>query len=247
MKVALFSDIHSNLEALKAVLSDIEHHKMEKLYCLGDVTGYATNPSECIQLLQALKVPTLLGNHDEAVCSRGLPSEFNSHAAKGVHHSKQQLAKGQIEWLSRRPRHILLNQEITLGHANVPELRWEYVDSKTGIASTFELMTTRILFIGHTHIPAVVEQTETCPWILHIPRDLPDQTLQLNATSRYIINVGSVGQPRDRDPRACWMSFDTETLILKMHRVTYDFKPTQEKIHAAGLPEFLASRLEIGR
>ena len=247
MKVALFSDIHSNLEALRAVLASIKEAKAERLYCLGDVTGYAANPAECIDILKAYKIPTLLGNHDEAVCSNATHSAFNSNAARGVMFAKKQLKADQLQWLGHRPRHLRLNDDITLGHANVPQLKWEYVDTEMIAATTFELMDTRILIIGHTHIPAILEQTDSCPLILHIPRDLPDQTLKLNATSRYIINVGSVGQPRDRDKRACWMLLDTELQTISMKRLDYDFKPTQEKIHSAGLPEFLATRLAEGR
>jgi predicted phosphodiesterase len=244
MRIALFSDVHSNLEALKSVLRSISEVQVDQIYCLGDLTGYATNPKECIELIRLNNITTLLGNHDEAVVSKYSPAGFNQAAVQGVLFSKKELGKEQMDWLRTRPRHLLLNEEVQLGHANVPEAKWEYIDSETNILITFSLMQTRILFVGHTHLPAILED-QTGNISLHIPKD--QTSYALKATNSYIVNVGSVGQPRDRDTRACWMLYDTATQTITMRRIVYDFSLTQSKIRKAGLPEFTATRLEQGR
>lgn len=242
MRIAYISDVHANLEALTATFSDIEKQKVSKIHFLGDAVGYGCEPNDCVELIHKNCDTKLLGNHDFAALGLQSIECFNDIA-------KQSLAWSQKE-LSERSLAILADFELektsrnhVLVHASPrsPEL-WEYILTAKDAQEQFECFEKQLLFIGHSHVPMVFSLREG--------GTLSQRTvteLELDTDTRYIINVGSVGQPRDKDPRACYVTVDTKSHILRYHRVEYDVKKTVLQIERNGLPQALSERLLVGR
>jgi diadenosine tetraphosphatase ApaH/serine/threonine PP2A family protein phosphatase len=240
MRIAIFSDVHGNLEALETVLASIIAANCDKVICLGDTVGYGPNPRECIKLLRERKIPCILGNHDEAAASDAFPYRMNSVAQKAILWTQQQLSHHDKGWLRSLP-YVILDNDATFVHSNIeaPD-DWEYVTSSWVASRNFARMKTRFAFIGHTHEPMA--------WIEHkkgVKCEKFDR-LPIEPETEYIINVGSVGQPRDGDPLAAYLIFDLEASRFELKRVAYDIEQTQAKIIDADLPIQLAQRLERG-
>jgi len=246
MKIAVFSDIHANLEALEEVLKDIEAQGCTRVYCCGDVVGYGGSPNECCIALRERRIPTVKGNHDAATAVDVplLPGFFNPIAAISVHWTRESTSVSNREWLDRLPL-VLVEKDldITVCHASPlnPE-DWNYLTSPAKAAPMLAYMPTRICFIGHSH-EAAVFWMETDGHVMMVP---PCQ-MRLRPDERYLINVGSVGQPRDRDVRASYFIYDHTDGVITPRRVPYKVESAQHKIRLAGLPERLANRLSIGR
>jgi predicted phosphodiesterase len=251
---AIISDIHSNLEALQAVIKDIEKHQVEAIYCLGDVVGYGPNPRECIDLVMACKV-VLLGNHDQGAMFD--PDGFNPPAERAIFWTRGQLeAPGdnreakerRWEFLAERPRsHREDGVLFVHGSARNPLNEYvfpEDIYNQRKMERIFALVE-RYCFQGHTHVPGVfTEQLPEDLYQFHSPEDV-DYAYRLDGR-KTLCNVGSVGQPRDNDPRACYVLFDGET--IRYRRVEYDFETTIKKIYAIpDLENFLGDRLRDGR
>jgi diadenosine tetraphosphatase ApaH/serine/threonine PP2A family protein phosphatase len=250
--VAFVSDIHSNLEAFQVVLADIAARKIRttEIYCLGDVIGYGSNPRECIDLASKLKL-SLRGNHEEAVLEYA--ADFNEKAKSAIEWTRNQLNSRDFDreanykiwnYLDEMQETAMLGSSL-LVHGSPRQPTREYVmpqDVKTPakLRGVFAAFTQRICFCGHTHIPGVF--TDDLQY-------QPAKTLEHEWTPdgrRAIVNVGSVGQPRDGDPRACYATFDGSR--VRWHRLAYDVEQTMAKIRAVSeLPEFLAERLGRGR
>ena len=233
MKIAVLSDIHSNLEALNAVLAEIEARGVEAIYCLGDIVGYGAEASACVDLVREACAQSVLGNHDLAVATgrgtRALPPD----GQEAARHNRAQLSEAQRTWLAALP----LKAEAhgcTFVHAT-PELpeAWYRVDSYVIAQAQFGHFATDVCFVGHTHTPAVMADRLG--------------VLQVRPGNRYLINVGSVGQPRDQNPRACVAFFDTEAFRYELVRVPYHLERAGARIIAAGLPRRLADRLQEGQ
>lgn len=240
-RIAVFSDIHGNLHALQAVLSAIGRMEIKTLVCLGDVVGYGAFPNECIDEMRRRDVPTLAGNHDHAAIGRTEVRFFNDIARRAVEWTAQRLTPENMQWLERRPYRYELPGGLLFIHASPinPE-GWGYVLTFGDARSSFDAFDQRVCFIGHSHQPAVVEKDGeelTCPEASAIP---------LREGCRYLINVGSVGQPRDRNPNACYVTVDLGRNEIEFHREAYDVQAAQQAIRAAGLPEELAERLGFG-
>ncbi|MCP4703031.1 MAG: metallophosphoesterase family protein [candidate division Zixibacteria bacterium] len=242
MKIALISDVHSNLEALEEVLRDIEKEGVEKIHFLGDAVGYGTDPNKCIKLISKHCDIKLLGNHDYA--SLGLISMdgFNKIAKTSVEWTQTKLKKKSIEKLADFEL-ISTFLDYSLVHASpgTPD-NWDYVLSAEQAHEQFSQFSQSICFIGHSHIPTVyIEETDGT---------VSSQvcgSLELIKDLRYIINIGSVGQPRDNDPRACYLKVDTESSKIEYRRVDYNIDKTQAKMRKAMFPDFLVERLAVGR
>lgn len=233
MKLAVLSDVHSNLEALQAVLQAIDARGADALYCLGDVVGYGADPAACVDLIRERCVAVVRGNHDEAVALdvdvKALPKDGRAAAL----HNREQLTPDQLQWLGSRPL-VLEAEDSTFVHAAPLEPdRWPRIDSYQAARAQFDHFRTDVCFVGHTHIPAV----------------LADKlgVLRVRPGHRYLINVGSVGQPRDANPRAAFAFFDTETFEHELVRVPYAIEKAAGKIVDAGLPRSLARRLHKGQ
>lgn len=241
MRIALFSDIHSNLQALEAVLADIKDQSVDRLVCLGDIVGYAANPSECLQLVTESGATVVLGNHDQECCREGGLQGYNRLALAGLEYSRTELSSAQKDQLSKTPYHKD-EDGYTLVHASLflPH-RFPYVIELMDAAISLERQQQSLCFIGHTHVPKV--------W--HAGEELAELTakdeVHLPSMGNFLVNVGSVGQPRDRDARACYVIYDAEKAHVTFRRLEYNLEAAQSAIVDAGLPEFLARRLELGR
>ncbi|MDD5454884.1 MAG: metallophosphoesterase family protein [Candidatus Ratteibacteria bacterium] len=243
MKYAIISDIHSNLEAFRAVIGAIKKEKVDKYLFVGDIVGYGADPCECIADFKKLKCTAVVGNHDWGAVDLTSIEGFNSYAQEAIKWTIDQLSEKDKEFLKSFPL-VKKIDDITLVHSTLenPE-KWHYIYSTFQAHKSIELQETKILFVGHSHMPITfLEPSGTKGPI----RFVKEETVQIQKDYKYLINVGSVGQPRDGNPRACYCIYDKETQTIDIKRVEYDIKKAQEKIIEAGLPERLAQRLENG-
>jgi diadenosine tetraphosphatase ApaH/serine/threonine PP2A family protein phosphatase len=241
MRYAIFSDIHGNLEALEAVLRDAEERKCTHFVCLGDVVGYNANPHECVDRIRKLDCPTVKGNHDEQASIEESSRDFNELAEQAINWTREHLGEEDKQWL-RDLRFQLQVRDFTIVHATLdtPE-QWGYVFNNLDATASFTHQHTTVCFFGHTHVPMAFIREEG-----GVRRVRVDQ-LPIEATKKYFINTGSVGQPRDGDWRAAYCVYDLEKNVVEQCRVQYDLETAQKKIDKAGLPALLAERLAIGR
>lgn len=241
MRYGIFSDVHSNLEALNAVLAAYKQERIDRYLCIGDIVGYATDAHDCIQIARVLKPELVAGNHDWGAGGKFDLEYFNPNAKEALVWTSKILSREELDFLSSLPLvHSGENFVLAHGTLDAPQ-EFYYLNNYYEADRTFAILEKQICFVGHTHRPGVfVEAGEN---LFYKPLSL----LQLEAQKRYIINVGSVGQPRDGDNRACFVIYDNEARTVELKRIAYDFSATQEKILKAGLPEFLASRLADGR
>ena len=236
-KIALISDIHANLTALESVLADAAQQGAERYVCLGDVVGYGPNPSECVTAIQELGCICIKGNHDEYISYGDELNNFNELAKAALTWTKGQLSTPQKDWLASLPYTRRLGRQM-LVHASInnPE-SWEYVRNSFDASIALNAQNTDMCFSGHTHVPIVYEMSGGKV------KSIDEEVVQLDATSKYLVNCGSVGQPRDGDPRACYVMFDTIERTITFRRIPYDAESVAAEIRAAGLPEKLAARL----
>ncbi|MBR6470739.1 MAG: metallophosphoesterase family protein [Victivallales bacterium] len=248
MKIAVIADIHANLEALHAVLGHARAQGITKYVCLGDIVGYNANPHECLEEVRNLDLlGVVMGNHDAVACGRQSLVGFNPYAARAAEWTRSQLSDAEQTWLASLSfkQDIFIDSPITrftIVHAslNRPEA-WEYVfdTHEADVSMQFQWMP--LCFIGHTHSPLAFERSllETVGGVFN--------TVRFNPDHKYLVNCGSVGQPRDRDPRAAYVTYDLDHATIQLHRVVYDISTAQKKVIAAGLPEYCAIRLGTGR
>ena len=240
MRYAVLSDIHGNLEALRAVLADADAHA-DAVLCLGDVVGYGADPVACVDMIGARARAVVAGNHEHAVTDRLDLSWFNRHARAAAEWTRGRLDADCAAYLTALPLAAEVD-DATLVHASPrqPE-EWDYlVTAEDGLAA-FAAFATRLCFVGHSHVPAIWSLGSSGP-----DYGRGDVDVALETGRRYIVNVGSVGQPRDRDPRAAYAVWDLEARRVTIRRVAYDIAGARAKIEAAGLPRFLAERLSAG-
>lgn len=240
MKLAIIADIHSNLEALHAVLEDANKRKVTGFVCLGDVVGYNADPVECLKIVQDLDCPVVRGNHDHYCSHNDNLDGFHPLAADVVDWTRRQLSEEQRAYL-RGLRYVSRVETFTIVHSTLdtPEM-WGYVFDKLEAEASFAYQTTSLCFFGHTHVPLAFERADTVRAGLYAK-------IRISLGKKYFINVGSVGQPRDGDPRAAYVTFDLFNNEIELHRIPYDYRITQKKIIDAGLPGRLAARLAVGR
>lgn len=243
MRTAFISDIHGNLAALQIALEDIKTQSVDRIVCLGDIVGYGPNPNECVALVKQVSELTVVGNHDYAALGRIDTLGFNEYARAAADWTTDNLTDSTKTFLEDLPMTKLLDG-ILLVHASPkdPE-RWTYVLSYQEAKRQFGGFTERLCFIGHSHLPVVIEEYGDDINALSFPEDIP---LRLHRDRRYLVNVGSVGQPRDRDPRTGYVWYDDVLDAALLRRLEYPIQEVQEKILEAGLPPFLAQRLADG-
>lgn len=240
-RLAVFSDIHGNFQALNAVLEVIDAAGVDGSVCLGDVVGYGAQPNECIEVLRERNIPTLAGNHDHAALGMTDITFFNAIAKQAVYWTRDNLSEDNAEWLRSCPYTYTIPPDMFFVHASPKDPQaWNYVltfgEARAGFSSFEEYL----CFIGHSHQPAVVQKSGDelfCP---------EGHEIQIDRESRYLINVGSVGQPRDRNPAACFVILDLDQGSVVFHRVDYEIQAAQLEIRKHGLPEELAERLGYG-
>lgn len=240
MKIALFGDIHANLEALETVLADAEAQGCDSYVCLGDVVGYNANPSECLEIIRQMDCPVVKGNHDEDAGGDHSLEMMNPIAAEALQWTRDQLTDEQREFLSRM-RMVRQVEDFTIVHSTLDQPNvWNYVTNKFDAMSNFSYQFTQVCFHGHTHVPRVFVRGSKV-------QDVSPDSIAIEEGMKYFINAGSVGQPRDGDWRASYCIYDLDAKLIYFRRLEYDIEKTQKKILDAGLPEALATRLADGR
>jgi diadenosine tetraphosphatase ApaH/serine/threonine PP2A family protein phosphatase len=241
MRVAVLSDIHANLHALQAVLADVAVEEPDELWCLGDVVGYGPSPNECCAVVREEAQLTLCGNHDLAVIGALDLAEFSGEAARAAQWTKDVLDAENRAWLgSLQP--TAEREHAELFHASPRDPVWDYVLSEQVALESLVLTHASVVLVGHSHVALALSTDGT-----DISGGLaPDATDVSLGERRWLLNPGSVGQPRDGDPRAAWLLVDFEAGRAVFRRVAYDVEATQSEIRAAGLPGALASRLAHG-
>ena len=224
MKLAFISDIHGNLPALEAVLKSIAVEGADRIICLGDLVGYGASPNECVDIIRERKIPCLLGNHDEAAVGRGVINYFNPLAREAIIWTMNRLTPQSRLFLESLP-FIAGEDGMRLVHSSPHEPEaWHYLYTQSEARLAFRAFSEPVCFFGHTHFPVIFS----------------------DENERRLINVGSVGQPRDRDPRACWGLYRSEMRAFQWVRVEYPIEQAAQMIRDAGLPPFLAQRLFSG-
>jgi len=243
MRYAIIGDIHANLAAFTAVLDDIKRQGgMEKVWCLGDIVGYGPDPHECIELLRQTDHVCVAGNHDWAAIGKVDTAEFNPDAAAACHWTTQQLSSTDVEYLENLPL-VIEEDDFTLVHGSPREPIWEYLMSTSIAKENFASFKSQFCLVGHSHVPLVFSHDES--GACSASRFLPNIRLALGR-NRLIINPGGVGQPRDGDPQASYAIYDSETRQVRLYRVSYDIRSTQDRMVARGLPMRLVARLSDG-
>jgi len=240
MRLAIISDVHSNLEAFEAVLADAKESECSQFVCLGDVVGYNANPHECVERVREMDCPIVKGNHDEQASLFESSRDFNEMAEAAIQWTRDNLTDSDKEWL-RGLEFQKQVRDFTIVHATLdsPE-QWGYVFNNLDAAASFTCQQTALCFFGHTHVPMAFVRDEG------VQRQRLDK-LRIDSNKKYFINAGSVGQPRDGDWRAAYCIYDIENGVVEQRRVRYDLQTAQKRIIDAELPRLLAERLAIGR
>ena len=240
MKYAILGDIHANLHALETVLEDAEKEGVKKFVCIGDLIGYNAFPSECLERIRALGAPTVMGNHDYYGSREDDLVGFHPMAADVITWTRNQLTDEQKEWLRALPYSTRV-ETFSVVHSTLDNPhKWGYVLDRYDAESNFNYQTTSVCFYGHTHIPIAFEKGDEIRSGLY-------SKIKIKVGRKYFINVGSVGQPRDGDPRAAYAIYDMMNNTIELKRLEYDLPAAQEKILEAGLPNKVAARLATGR
>ncbi len=242
MKLGILADIHSNLEALRCALDALKD--VREFICPGDIVGYGPNPNECIEIIRGLSCKTVAGNHDLA-CAGGLDTaSFSGDAGEAIEWTLKVLTPESRRFLEGLSEHLKCD-DLEIVHGSLRNHIEEYITNIQTGAATIELMEGKICFVGHLHIPLVIvrdKKGEYDSWQL-----TDGDVIDASKFDKVVINAGSVGQPRDTDPRASFGVFDTDAGTIEIRKVEYNIPAVQEKMRKANLPDFLIERLKYGR
>ena len=233
MRYAIVSDIHANLEALQKALEIIDTRSIDSIICLGDSVGYGASPNEVLDILRARCECILIGNHDEAAIDISLATGFNPYARAAAEWTAKELTEEHKEFLKTLPQEYHAGDVLFVHSSPHEPAEWHYVISTSDAQMNFRFFEEQICFVGHSHVPGVFSEDV---WTRKVARG-----------TRFIINIGSVGQPRDNDPRISFGIFDTDTWEYENIRSEYDVRTASEKIRKQGLPKMLAERILEGR
>jgi predicted phosphodiesterase len=243
MKVAVVSDIHSNLQAFEAVLEAVAASEAEELWCLGDIVGYGADPDACVELARRHVAVCLAGNHDMAVAGELELDDFTRGASVAAQWTREVIAPSNLAYLAAlEPKGR--EESVGLYHASPRDPVWEYVLSALLAELCMDAQSDRVCLIGHSHVASAFVREEGEPATGEPRRE----GVQLDiSSSEWLLNPGSVGQPRDGDPRAAWLLLDLDDQLASYHRTAYDVSGAAGAIKAARLPNSLAERLEYGQ
>ena len=242
MRYAILSDIHANLAAFQAVLRHIKGQKINELWCLGDTVGYGPYPNECLELLNSFDNVCVAGNHDWGATGKIGISEFNRDAALACQWTGSVLTATNFDYLLNLPE-VREKTDFTMAHGSPRHPIWEYILNVEDAMENLAYFKTSFCLVGHSHLPFVFNQREhETPLFRHL-EDGEEITL---GEGRYIINPGSVGQPRDSDRRGSYAVYDTDAKKLTLYRIPYDIAETQQRMRENSLPQFLIERLAHG-
>jgi len=240
MRYAIFGDIHANMEALQVVLEDSRSQRITQYCCIGDIVGYNANPSECLEEIRKLNCPIVKGNHDEQASGMNELEGFNPLASHAIQWTRDQLSEEQKAFL-RELKFVRQVDAFTLVHATLDTPhKWGYVFDQLAAAASFSYQNTSLCFFGHTHVPLAFVRDTTVYGGTY-------DTIKIELGKKYFVNVGSVGQPRDGNPKTSYAIYDTVTRTVNLRRLDYDIAKAQAKIIDAGLPKRLAERLAQGK
>lgn len=229
-RYAVFGDIHANLEALTAVLDDARQQRCSHFACVGDIVGYNADPRHCLDIIRRLGVPCVKGNHDEYCSTENALAGLTARAAAATFWTRQQLDPTDKQWL-RDLKYTRLVANFSLVHATLDAPQsWGYVFDKLAAAASFNYQNTSICFFGHTHLPMVFIRNGTV-------RGGTYSKFKVEPGRKYLVNVGSVGEPRDGNSSAAYVVYDLFERSIELRRVSYDMALTEAKVRAAGLPE----------
>lgn len=247
MRIVIISDAHGNLAALESVLRHAEADgAIDALWCLGDAVGYGPQPGECVARLRELGTLMVAGNHDRAGTGKTGTEEFNPDAAAAARWTMDRLGAEERSYLDTLPE-VLVQGEFTLVHGTLRWPIWEYLTSQEAALAHLERQETPFSLVGHTHIPALIVEQPQLPQGCELSYLEDGARVELSRQRRLVINPGSVGQPRDGEPRAAYAVLDTESNTVTLHRVEYDIEATQRLMEEAHLPRHLIQRLTLGR
>ena len=241
MKYGIFGDIHGNLEALEAVVARLKDIGAQKFICVGDIIGYGANPVECLETVIGLNATIVAGNHDFATIEKLNIDFFNSYAREAVLWTRKQITPAHFDLLSHLKLVERVDDKITVVHGslNFPEM-FDYIQTSYDAHLSLQALETQVCFLGHSHVPVTFFQKKTVSYSM-------DQKFKLEKDWRALVNVGSVGQPRDENPDSCCAIYDSDESTVELVRTPYDIEKAGRKIIQAGLPEILAERLRYGR
>jgi diadenosine tetraphosphatase ApaH/serine/threonine PP2A family protein phosphatase len=241
VKYVVISDIHANLEALEAVRREIEKIGPDRILCLGDLVGYGASPNECVEAAREISDVTVAGNHDFGAVRRTDIAYFNMYAREAILWTARKLSRDAFDFLRGLPLTEVVDGKIRIVHATPrdPE-RWNYIFSHEHALGEFDAFEEQICFIGHSHQPAIYELMDRETLIVNSDRVL------VREGRRYLVNVGSVGQPRDGNPKAAICVYDVAKGEITIRRFEYDIEGAKQRIIEAGLPAVLANRLSWG-
>jgi diadenosine tetraphosphatase ApaH/serine/threonine PP2A family protein phosphatase len=243
MQYAILGDIHANLAALEAVLESLEGEVIDQILQVGDVVGYGAAPGEVIRLLQERDAIVVKGNHDAACVGELDTRLFNANAKAAVDFTLNQLSREDLQWLADLPL-LHATDHCVLAHGTLPDPdRFDYIQSTSEADPSLDALDRPVAFVGHTHVPVtimrLIESPDRTSYTI-------DREVNLEETTVALVNVGSVGQPRDEDCRAAYALYDTATQRIELRRVEYDIEREADRIVRAGLPKMLADRLFLG-
>ncbi len=246
-KYAIISDIHANIEALDAVIADATAQGVDEFLCLGDVVGYNASPCECIARIRELNCRVIHGNHDHYCSDPTVDlNDFNDEAAAVIDWTRRQLSQDELEWLRSLPMRLkVFGFGLVHGSLDSPA-DFRYTFNAEDARDSFNIQDTPICFHGHTHVPKIFAMVHD--QVIALPP--PNEKVMLDHTMKYFINVGSVGQPRDRINQACYLIYTVKGIVggtIEYRRVDYDIESTAARIEAAGLPTELGDRLFVGK
>ena len=243
MRYAILGDIHSNLSALTRVLEAIAGQSVDRIISVGDVVGYGASPRECIDLLRSHNAVVVKGNHDAACVGELDETTFNRYAREAVRWTRDVLTKDELQWLRELPLQVTLDH-CQVAHGSIHEPgAFEYIRTTRDADPSLELMSSPVAFVGHTHMPiALMRLLEPAGATAYAP----NLDVDLRESDRCLVNVGSVGQPRDEDHRTGWVLYDSDAQTVEMSRLEYDIEAASRQIRDANLPRMLADRLYLG-
>jgi len=237
MAIAIISDIHGNLEALEAVFAYIDNNKIDTVFCLGDIVGYGPNPNETVAFIAGRCAHVVIGNHDHAALGLTSTEYFNDFAKISTHWTSNNLSDENKNYLHGLDFTYATDNMLAVHATPSAPPMWHYILSEVDAQHEFKFFDERICFIGHSHFPIIFNDRAG---FTRAPR------VKLETGNKFIVNVGSVGQPRDGNPKACFCVYDKDEDLIEFVRLDYDLEKTREKIIRAGLPVFLADRLKKG-
>lgn len=240
MKIGIYSDVHGNLDAFEAVLAAFTAEGISRLWCLGDLVGYGANPNECIARARETTESFVIGNHDAAVVGLEDTTFFNRYAREAVQWTAAHLTDENYDWLRGLPFTVTENGILLVHSSPFEPENWHYITRVADVLNAFNATSLRVAFVGHTHQPMMLMHRDGQFFQFN------GNALKMEEGYRYLVNVGSVGQPRDGNPEAGFAVYDDEEQSISLRRIPYDIQAAQRRIREAGLPDVLAVRLDSG-